>query len=66
MKPPFLRYHCEDPDSMVKHIPTGSLTTCIHSYCQFWDQRWSVGAKDLKDYVCECESTVIILKDLKP
>ena len=42
---------------MVKHIPTGSLTTYIHSYCQYWDQKWSVGAKDLKDYVCECEST---------
>ena len=41
---------------MVNHIPTGSLTTYIHSYCQYWDRSWSVGAKDLRDYVCECES----------
>ena len=55
----FHRYHCKDPDTMVKHIPTGSLTTHIHSYCQYWDQKWSIEARDLRDYVCECESAFL-------
>ena len=44
---------------MVKHLPTGSLSTYIHSYCQYWDQRWSIRARDLKDYVCECKPVLL-------
>ena len=49
------RYHCADPHEMAMDIRTGALATYVYSYCQFWDQKWSLGTKGLKDYKCECE-----------